>query len=144
MKAEIKIYSSLKEPYAVIYTDQITAEVTRIIEAIRSSEEIITVKEEDKISILKPDEIYMVRVEEGKIYIYGREKRWGSNKRLYEMKEQLGAGFMQIAKACIINLSYMDSVETSFGGMMKMRLKNGLKEYVSRRYLPGLKEYLGI
>ena len=45
MKAEIKIDSSLKEPYAVIYTDQITAEVTRIIEAIRSSEEIITVKE---------------------------------------------------------------------------------------------------
>jgi two-component system response regulator LytT len=29
-------------------------------------------------------------------------------------------------------------------GMMLLKLKNGMKDYVSRKYLPSLKNYLGI
>ncbi|RKJ31015.1 LytTR family transcriptional regulator, partial [bacterium 1XD42-8] len=32
----------------------------------------------------------------------------------------------------------------SFGGMMCLVMKNGCKDYVSRKYLPDLKRYLGI
>ena len=51
---------------------------------------------------------------------------------------------MQISKACVVNLSFAESVEAGFGGSLLLKMKNGLSEYVSRTYLPGLKNYLGI
>ena len=33
---------------------------------------------------------------------------------LYEMQQQLGAGFMQISKSTLVNLSYMSNVEAGF------------------------------
>ena len=33
--------------------------------------------------------------------IYGKEHRYSSRKRLYEMQQQLGAGFMQISKSTL-------------------------------------------
>ena len=56
----------------------------------------------------------------------------------------LGRGFMQISKQTIINLSYIKSVEAGFSGTLLLKLKNGLSDYVSRKYLPELKKYLGI
>ena len=65
-------------------------------------------------------------------------------KRLYETEEILGRGFLRISKSAIVNLRCLDSVEPSMSGMMLLKLKNGMKDYVSRKYLPSLKNYLGI
>ena len=51
---------------------------------------------------------------------------------------------MQISKTTLINLSYMDSIEPGFSGTLLLKLKNGDKDYVSRKYLPDLKNYLGL
>ena len=56
----------------------------------------------------------------------------------------LGADFMRISKSIIVNLRKIESVEAVFNGMLLLRMKNGSKEYVSRTYLPQMKEYLGI
>ena len=52
--------------------------------------------------------------------------------------------FMKISKTALINLKYIEGVEASFGGSMLLILKNGCKDYVSRKYLPDLKKYLGL
>ena len=39
---------------------------------------------------------------------------------------------------------YMDSIEGGFSGTLLLTLKNGCKDYVSRKYLPGFKKYLGL
>jgi DNA-binding LytR/AlgR family response regulator len=51
---------------------------------------------------------------------------------------------MQISKQTIINLSYLDLIEASFNGAFLLKLKNGLSDYVSRKYFPQLKKYLGL
>ncbi len=79
-----------------------------------------------------------------KVEIRISEKRYISGKRLYSYEEQLGGGFMRISKSTLVNLSFIDSVEPSFNGMMHLRLKNGCKDYISRKYLPAFKKYLGI
>mgnify|MGYP002891869244 FL=1 len=96
------------------------------------------------IIILQPKEIYMVRVENKDTIIYGKEHRYRSRKRLCEMQQQLGAGFMQISKSTLVNLSYMNNVEAGFSGTLLLKLKNGCKDYVSRKYLPEFKKYLGL
>lgn len=145
MKVTVDISAEYKEPYAVIYTDKVTEEIQRIIDTFSANESPITaLQNEEDIIVLQPKEIYMIRVENGDTIIYGEIQKYRSRRRLYELGVQLGKQFMQISKSTLINLSYMDSIEPGFSGTLLLKLKNGCKDYVSRKYLPEFKKYLGL
>ena len=145
MKVRVDISPEYKEPYAVIHTDAVTDEIQRMIDAFGASETPITaLQNEEDIIVLRPADIYMVRVEKGDTIIYGEKNTYRSRKRLYELVSQLGKGFMQISKTTLINLSYMDHIEPGFSGTLLLKLKNGSKDYVSRTYLREFKKYLGL
>ena len=145
MRVSIDISAEYKEPFAVIHTDKVTDEIQRIVDVLGTTETPITaLQNEEDIIVLQPKDIYMVRVEDGDTIIYGAKQRYRSRKRLYELAEQLGKQFMQISKTTLINLSYMDSIEPGFSGTLLLKLKNGTKDYVSRKYLPEFKKYLGL
>ena len=145
MRVSIDISAEYKEPFAVIHTDKVTDEIQRIVDVLGTTETPITaLQNEEDIIVLQPKDIYMVRVEDGDTIIYGAKQRYRSRKRLYELAEQLGKQFMQISKTTLINLSYMDSIEPGFSGTLLLKLKNGNKDYVSRKYLPEFKKYLGL
>jgi len=145
VKVSIDISAEYKEPFAVIHTDKVTAEIQRAVDMLGTNETPVTAfRNEEDIVVLKPDEIYMVRVEDGDTIIYGAKSQYRSRRRLYELSEQLGSKFMQISKTTLVNLSYMDSIEPGFSGTLLLKLKNGSKDYVSRKYLPEFKKYLGL
>ena len=145
MKVSVDISPEYKESYAVIYTDKVTDEIQRMIDVFSASETPITaLQNEVDLIVLQPKEIYMIRVENGETVIYGETQKYRSRKRLYELGQQLGQRFMQISKSTLINLSYMDSIEQRFSGTLLLKLKNGCKDYVSRKYLSEFKEYLGL
>ncbi len=145
MKVNIDISAEYREPFAVIHTDKVTDEIQRMIDVFSNSETPVTaLQNEEDIVVLQPKDIYMVRVEDGDTVIYGAKQRYRSRKRLYELADQLGKQFMQISKTTLINLSYMDSIEPGFSGTLLLKLKNGSKDYVSRKYLPEFKKYLGL
>ena len=68
----------------------------------------------------------------------------GASRVVDGVLDQLGGGFLQISRSCAVSLSRAESVEAGFGGSLLLKLKNGLSDYVSRRYLPGLRNCLGI
>lgn len=144
LKVEIKISADVDEPYAVIYTDKITNEIQRLTAAFELDKSIITAMDNERIVILQPNEIYMIRIENEQAVLYCDKKKYYSGRRLYDFESQLGKDFMRISKSTLINLEKIDSVEPSFNGMMYLMLKNGCKDYISRKYLPGFKKYLGI
>ena len=145
MKVNIDISAEYKEPFAVIHTDKVTDEIQRMIDIFSNIQTPITaLQNEEDIVVLQPKDIYMVRVENGDTVIYGAKQKYRSRKRLYELADQLGKQFMQISKTTLINLSYMDSIEPGFSGTLLLKLKNGNKDYVSRKYLPEFKKYLGL
>ena len=145
MKINVDISSEYKEPYAVIYTNEVTEDIQRIIDTFGSKEiPVIALQSNGDMVILQPSEIYMVRVENGETKIYTEKKIYRSRKRLYEVGQQLGTQFMQISKSTLVNLYYMDSIEPGFSGTLLLKLKNGCKDYVSRTYLPEFKKYLGL
>ena len=145
MKVSIDISTEYKDPFAVIHTDKVTDEVQRAVDLLGANETPVTAfRNEEDIVVLKPEEIYMVRVEDGDTIIYGAKTQYRSRRRLYELSSQLGSKFMQISKTTLINLSYMDSIEPGFSGTLLLKLKNGNKDYVSRKYLPEFKKYLGL
>ena len=72
--------------------------------ALEGNYHVITALDHDKIVILNPDEIYMARVENEQVVLYGEKRQFLSNKRLYQVADQLGKDFIQISRFTIINL----------------------------------------
>lgn len=144
MKVELNISPEIKEPYIVINAPQITKEVKKVIEACETRNGIIAYDSMERIIVIDPPEIFMVKVEDGKSMVYCDGNKYYSKKRLYEFKEMLGDGFMQISKSAVINLKKVDYLEPYFNGLMNLVLKNGSSEFISRKYLPEFKKHFGI
>ena len=103
MKVSVELSVEYKDPYVVIYADEVTDEIQRVLELLRDQKEafITALEKEENIVILQPKEIYMVRVEAGETIIFGEKQKFRSRKRLYELEQQLGRQFMQISKSTI-------------------------------------------
>lgn len=144
MKVDIKITADATEPYAIIYANALTDEIQRVVSLLSAQENTVPVISEERIFMLKPEEIYMARVENNTLAVYCKSQRYICKKRLYELAEMLGRGYMQISKSTIVNLAQVDYIEPFFNGMMSLKLKNGLSEYISRKYLPSFKKYFGL
>ncbi len=144
MRVEFKISDDVKEAYAVIYAPALTPQLQELAARLGAGEPVITAMDGERLVILQPGQIYLVRVENDKTYVLCREAEYISNRRLYEMEQLLGPGFLRISKSSIVNLRQIHSVEPSFGGSLLLHLKNGSKDYISRKYLPEFKKYLGI
>lgn len=144
MRVELQISEDIDEPYAVIHSNKMTTEIQQILEMFQMPGNVITVSDNDQFIVLDPSEIYMLRMEDERLNVYCEQKKYISGKRLYEMEKILGSGFMRISKSTLINLKQISRVESSFHGAMLVILKNGNKDYISRKYLPDFKKYLGI
>ncbi len=144
MQVKIEVSPEYTPPRAVIYTDRLTPEIQRALEILQAKSTPVLAERNGRTFLFAAQEVYMVRVENGETKLYTKQEEFSTRKRLYELLNQLGDGFMQISKSCAINLSDIQSVEASFGGSLLLKMKNGLSDYVSRKYLPDLKKYLGL
>ena len=144
MQVKIEVSPEHTPPRAVIYTDRITPEIQRAIDILKAKDAPVLAEKSGRTFLLSGQDICMVRIVGGETKLYTQNEEFFARKRLYELLDQLGGGFMQISRSCAVNLSYMESVEAGFGGSLLLKMKNGLSDYVSRKYLPGLKNYLGI
>ena len=104
MRIELKLIEGIEEPYAVVYAGSMTEEVQNFIEAAGAPTGVITAMQEERIIVLKEQDVYMIRVEEEKTAIYCRDKKYYSKKRLYELERICSRKFMKISKTTLINL----------------------------------------
>ena len=95
MKVEIKMTETAKEPYAVIFTNEMTEAVRQAAAILEGavSNKAITVTDNERIFVLRPEELYMLRVENERAAVYTRTKRFDSGRRLYEFEDMLGVSF---------------------------------------------------
>lgn len=144
MQVKIEVSPEHTPPRAVIYTDRITPEIQRALDILQAKDTPVLAERDGRTFLLSEQEVYMIRVVGGETKLYTKKEEFRTRKRLYEVLDQLGSGFMQISKSCAVNLSYVQSVEAGFGGSLLLKMRNGLSDYVSRKYLPDLKNYLGL
>ena len=145
MKVEIKIVEGTPEPWAALYAAELTPELQRaaaLLEAEGGGR--LVVEQRERLFVLRPEEVYMIRVENEKTLVYTKSEQYACGKRLYELETSLGSGFLRINKSTLVNLERLDYVEPTLGGLMLLVLKNGCRDHISRRYLPAFKQYLGL
>jgi DNA-binding LytR/AlgR family response regulator len=93
---------------------------------------------------LQMEEIFMFRVEEKQVKVYAENEEYLIKKPLYQVEEGLTGDFVRVSKTTIVNLKKVKRVAPSLKGMMFIELKNGLKDNISRKYLPDFKNALDL
>lgn len=144
MKVEIKLCNEANEPYAVIYTAEVTEEVKQAAAALGDSPDVITAAENGRVFVIDIKNIELVRTENQKVVLYCAGKPYPCSKRLYEIEEMLPKGFFRISKSSIVNIKNIAYVEPLMGGTMSVVLRSGLQDYISRSCLSGFKKYIGM
>lgn len=143
----MNVSSDITEPYVVIHTGEITPQIQKLAAYIQNmgtaASAAIAVYDEDNIVIVSPEEIYMIVSQGRYVNVYCKDNEYLSKKCLYEFENILQNNFIRISKTTLVNLQQIKRVEPSFNGMLVV-LKNGRKDYISRKYLPKFKKSLGI
>lgn len=142
MKVDIQKTKETIEPYAVIYCREISAEVLTAAEAIGRAGDVITAYDNGSIVVIDKKDLFMIRAEEGRTRLYTADSSYETSKPLRDFEAL--SGFMRISKFCIINLEKIKRFDPMFSGTMQVTLKNGSKDYISRKYLQNVKNYLGL
>ena len=146
MKVNLFVSRDIEEPYADIHTNELTDNVAKAMSILESddSSDMVAVKKGSDIALLQMDEIFMFRVEDKQVKVYSENSEYLIKKPLYQVEETLSSDFVRISKATIVNLKKIERVAPSLKGMMFIELKNGLKDNISRKYLPDFKHALDL
>ena len=146
MKVNLFVSKDIKEAHADIHTNELTDNITKAIAILESddSNDMLAVKNGSDIALLELGDIYMFRVEDKQVKVYTENSDYLIKKPLYQVEEYLDQSFVRISKTTIVNLKKIQRVAPSLKGMMFIELKNGLKDNISRKYLPEFKEALGL
>ena len=146
MRVDLKLDGEYTEPLAVIYTAEITDEVTEAVKRLKETgSDIITGFTDERAEILSPDDIYRVYSENQKVLAVTEKGTFRLRMRLYQAEEKLsGRKFVRISNSEIINLNKTANFDLSFVGTIQVKLKNGDTTFVSRRYVSEIKKILGI
>lgn len=146
MKVNLFVSRDVEEPYADIHTDELTDNITKAMSILENedSNDMFAVKKGLDITLLEFGEIFMFRVEDKQVNVYTQNNQYQIKKPLYQVEEDLPSDFIRISKTTIVNLKRIKRVAPSLKGMMFIELKNGLKDNISRKYLPDFKKALDL
>lgn len=146
MKVNLFVSRDIDQPHADIHTNELTDNISKAINILESEDqsEMLAVKKGSDITLLELKDIFMFRVEERQVKVFTENSEYMVKKPLYQVEEGLTNDFVRISKTTIINLKKVRRVAPSLGGMMFIELKNGLKDNISRKYLPDFKKALDL
>ncbi len=146
MKVNLFVSRDIDQPHADIHTNELTDNISKAINILESEDqsEMLAVKKGSDITLLELKDIFMFRVEERQVKVFTENSEYMVKKPLYQVEEGLTNDFVRISKTTIINLKKVRRVAPSLRGMMFIELKNGLKDNISRKYLPDFKKALDL
>lgn len=146
MNVEVKIDEKYQTPKIEIYTNKLTNELSNMIDTLYTiSNQKLKVYKDYKVYFLAQKDIESIYSEDGKIYVRCNEELYITKERLYELETILDkAIFTRISNSEIANFDKVKNIDFKIVGTMILNFKSGRKTYVSRRYIPKIKEFLNL
>ncbi|WP_010681306.1 LytTR family DNA-binding domain-containing protein [Acetivibrio cellulolyticus] len=90
-------------------------------------------------------DIYYIESVDKKTFIYTKEQVFRSELKLYQLFNELADyDFVQINKACILNINVLESLQPLVNSRIEAKLSNGERLNVSRTYIPDIKKALTV
>ncbi|HEL2418849.1 TPA: LytTR family transcriptional regulator [Streptococcus suis] len=147
MKVKLAISSEILEDLVTIEAQAMSEQITNLVTYIQNLDKqrsSITVKKGEQVYLVEHDEIVRLYLEDRVLQVETVETTYTSNLRLYQVKEDLPANFLQISQSEIIHIKQLDHLKLTANGLVKLVMKNGSVTYSSRCYLKVIKERLGL
>ncbi|HFI0035443.1 TPA: LytTR family DNA-binding domain-containing protein [Streptococcus suis] len=147
MKVKLAISPEILEDLVTIEAQAMSEQVSHLMTYIQNLDKqrsSLTVKKGEQVYIVEHDEIVRLYLEDRLLQVETVENVYTSNLRLYQVKEDLPANFLQISQSEIIHIKQLDHLKLTINGLVKLVMKNGSVTYSSRRYLKVIKERLGL
>lgn len=144
MNVEVIVDEKYTSPKAVIYCNNITNEISSIINSINNMANFTIIGYlSDKKYILDLKEIYSFYSDSGKVYAKTDNNIYIVKYRIYELENLLNLrNYIRISNSEIVNFSKVKSLDFSLIGTIKLNFSNDTYTYVSRRYIKKIKQYL--
>ncbi|MBD3107281.1 LytTR family transcriptional regulator [Bacillus sp. AGMB 02131] len=144
MKIFLNIDKALKETRVTIEAAELDENIQEIIDFINGKEQQFLIGKKGEMQhILKPDDIHYFHTENDHVIAVTETDSFILKEKLYEIEAKLPSKkFIRFSKSVIANLHQLNRFEPSFNGTLCVYFKSGKKEYVSRTYVPVIKEAL--
>ena len=144
MKVEIVIDQKYQNPKIVVYANDMSKEVANLLDIITNSTiNSINGYIENKLCILKLEDIYSIYSENGKVYAKTNDNIYNLKHRIYELEESLrNKGFIRISNSEIVNFKLVKNLDFDFINTIRLNFINDDYSYVSSRYIKKIKDYL--
>jgi len=148
MRVKVEIDTNLTEMTATIHTPKITPQLTSLVTTLEGAEDnasFLVAKRDDKLFVIEPNQIEIIRIEGNDIILYNQEAQaFTLAKTLQDIYDSLSDNFVRVSKSVIVNINRVDHLSNSFNSTMYIAMKNGVSDYISRKYLGDFKKRLGI
>ena len=90
---------------------------------------------DEQIVPLDKKEVYAFYTLDGKVYASIKDDTLLIKERIYQLEESLSETFIKVNQGCLINVKKIAKFETNLVGSIKVVMKNGYSDYISRREL---------
>lgn len=138
------ILNSEREDEVIVYAKEKNSLVKSIEELVNGADNYFTVQNESGIKRITEKEAYCFYIEDKKVYALTEKEKLLLKMRLYSIEEKLSEDFIKINQSTVINIKKIQRFDVSVTGTLKVIMKNGYTDYVSRRRIKNVKERLGL
>lgn len=130
-----------KELEVIIIYPEMDGEVKQLIERVKGADHKVSARLGEEKTLLGASEIYYIETLERKTFIYTEKKVYRAEDNLMSLLKQLKEfGFVQVSRACILNINVLKSIKTIYNSKLEATLSNNERINISRTYMHGIKE----
>ena len=145
MKITLNQDPAFPETEIIINCPQADEDILRLVAMLRIHQHKLVGLREGESHLLDIKDILYIDTADKRTFLYTADAVYESPLRLYEMEERFGAGdFFRASKSAVVNLARVKSLSPMLGGKIEVLLENNERLMVSRQYVPGLRQKLGI
>ena len=138
------ILNSEREEEVIVYAKEKNSLEKSIEDLVNGADNYFTVQNERGIKRITEKEAYCFYIEDKKVYVLTEKEKLLLKMRLYSIEEKLSEDFIKINQSTVINIKKIQRFDVSVTGTLKVIMKNGYTDYVSRRRIKNVKERLGL
>lgn len=143
MRLIMKERQDLEHPEVTIEYRDLTENVKRVSDFVRSVDQSIICRKNDEDFSIPASDIFYVESVDKKAFVYGESEVYQTGMRLIELEEVLShAGFVRVSKSAILNVEKLKGVKNLANSKLEALLINDERICVSRKYLKDIREVL--
>jgi DNA-binding LytR/AlgR family response regulator len=144
MRVTIEDIPAGSEPEIIIRCNERDEELLKLIYSIKHTSKKLIGMLDQQVHIIYPSDVFYFEAVDNKVFIYCREKVYESRLKLYEIEAEYKNGdFFRASKSTILNISKIESLSPILYGRLEALLQNNERVFISRQYVPVLKQKLG-